>query len=479
MLVSVNCFATQVTLKSFGAVGDGITDDFKSISKASLSLKDYDTLIFEANKNYLVSDKILIGVSCILIGNDATITPTDSFMRRGGICLSVGKGLSNAAVTGLVAIKGASDITLPTTITVKVGDIIQFLSPDVLYAFRPELASYDYHRGQYGVVTNVGDNNKITISTPFFDSLNVNSIAVFKSCNGIKVSGLKFDLTKQPDTKNPVIALAIKATNSTLENCTFTGNEFGFCAVQIDGENSIVTGCTIKDFFNIQGFAGGRLGYGINAACNNILVTKNTITNCKHCFTTAARKFVVCKIKVFQNTFSEDTLKAISQIGSVNPKFDYAGTVDIHSGVADAIIISENTIHSQGRAFFIRNGRAAILNNKVFQNGNPVGLIGLEERPIESLLIENNTIELSSTGSPYILGKYLSLATDPGYIKNVVISQNTITNGSLFVNSVCKFNIDGLLVENNILNNCKVMDLTKSDSSVIFNNIKVQNNTSH
>ncbi|MEO5893980.1 MAG: hypothetical protein ABIQ31_27225 [Ferruginibacter sp.] len=472
----MNCYSSVVTLKSFGAKGDGLTDDIISITKATQILKDGDTLIFDANKNYLVGGKIVISVSCTILGNYATITPTDSFMRAGGIFLSVGKGLSNTAVSGLTAVKGANTITLPSTIkNVKPGDLIQFLSPDLLYSFRADLASFNYSKGQYAIVKNVAGDN-ITISTPFFDSFNVNTVAVFKNCDSTRIYNLTFNLSKQPDTKNPFIALAIRGTNSTVEKCSFKGNEYAFCAIQVDGENSTIKYCTIKDFFNVQGYSGGRLGYGINAACNNITIAKNTISNCKHGFTTAARKFVVSNIKVLQNTFTEDTLKPIFKFGSVNAQTDYAGTIDIHAGVSDVVLISENIIHAQGRAFFVRNGKAFILSNEIYQHGNPVGLIGVEERPVETLLIQKNNLNLSDSGS-YLIGKYLSLADDALYMKNTIIRQNTCSNGWLFYNSSCKFDIDGLLIEKNIMKNSKVIYLLKSDSSVIFNNIETQTNT--
>jgi parallel beta-helix repeat protein len=86
----------SVSVKDFGAVGDGVADDTAAIQAAFSSLSANSNIVFP-NGNYVISDSITCSTSALrIIGTGATITQTGSFKKSLNI-----NACSNVRVEGL------------------------------------------------------------------------------------------------------------------------------------------------------------------------------------------------------------------------------------------------------------------------------------------------------------------------------------------------------------------------------------------
>jgi hypothetical protein len=458
----------SINVKWFGAIGDGITDDSNALIKMTSSLKEGDRVSFEKNKIYYITQSINIYYGVVIEGNNATIKPSISLINSGGSSLYIGSQIASiSSLTGLNSVKNSNSITLPSGITTKIGDLIQFLSNDISYGFATGLESFNYKHGQYSVVTKVTGQD-IVLSTPFYENYNINSIIVNKGFTSCEVSGLNFDLTNTPNSLTYFAALNIKGTNVNILNCTFNGNDYAHTAIFVEGENFIINNNRVSNFFNIQGISGGgRLGYGVANYANNTATYNNTIVDCKHGYTTGPRNYAISGASIYGNTITENYSRTVGTLGVVNVTNEYAGSIDAHAGVSDVVLIYNNKINCQGRAFFIRNGKALIENNEVIQMNNPVAIIGIEEKPITSLRINKNTFNLLDAGTASIIGKYNSLANTTLPLKNIIIDNNSIVNGTIvFDDAMYIRSFENLTISNNICKNTNLISISTNSTNL-------------
>src|SRR6476469_7488577 len=77
LILNTAVVKAPVSVKSYGAKGDGVTDDGAAINKAQHS--GNSTVYFEAGKTYITSDFLSVPSGVTVIGNSATLKPKSTF----------------------------------------------------------------------------------------------------------------------------------------------------------------------------------------------------------------------------------------------------------------------------------------------------------------------------------------------------------------------------------------------------------------
>jgi hypothetical protein len=149
-----------ISVASFGAVGDGVTDDSAAIQAAIDSAPVGSTVTFTAGKTYLLDAGLIVNKSINIDGNGATILMDTSEWPQ-NVALSVDSQFDSQSFTWSQSIAAGTqtfDVAVPTS-DIAVGDTV-FVS----------LGTDPYDSGQpnYGVLATVTQNtgSTITIDTP-------------------------------------------------------------------------------------------------------------------------------------------------------------------------------------------------------------------------------------------------------------------------------------------------------------------------
>jgi hypothetical protein len=149
-----------VSVDSFGAVGDGVTDDSAAIQAAIDSAPVGSTLTFTAGKTYLLDAGLTVNKAININGNGATLLMNTSAWPQ-NIALDVGSQLDSQSFTwsqNITAGTQTFDVAIPTS-EIAVGDkVFVCLGTD----------PYDSSQPNFAVVATVTQNtgSSITIDTP-------------------------------------------------------------------------------------------------------------------------------------------------------------------------------------------------------------------------------------------------------------------------------------------------------------------------
>jgi hypothetical protein len=431
-----------VSVKDFGAVGDGVTDDSTAIQNALNAVSSDGTLEMEAGKTYLLETALSRATGIRINGNGSTIKPSVALMAAGGQAININTRTQNyTAFVPFVSVVDTDTFTIPVGVSFNVGDMLILRSTTSVFV---DFGSLDYMNGMPAQVVSItGGVAKLDMT--FYASFSIDVIEVYAGCKVCEVNDLSFDLSEQPNDTDPFVGLRMSANSIHINGGKFKGNQFAFDGMNIRGHNVIVENAVFEDWLNTQGTStGGRNGSGIGVDANNTLVTHCKFYNCKHSAAAAgSRDYVVRGYTVENNLIVEDFSRAAG---------DYTGSIDCHSGHLGPFTCRNNYIYCRGVAFLVRNKSVVIAGNVVVQASTSTSvLINTSEQDLDNLVISGNTITLATAAGGAAL---IGCAATSSFLelKNVVIRDNNITNGRLLTASNAGAKLTNILIQGNTIN---------------------------
>ena len=433
----------SVSVKDFGATGDGVTDDTAAIQAALDSLSAGQSLVFPAGHTFKIVNAT---------GSGATIVDRRASAVSGGTLYALNSSADNITIVIDGIVEGTSpldDIIRLTGnhVTVKgsgkianiSGEFLDTNSTDVLLQWRPSNLVLS---GDNCLVSGLVIEDQATVG--IYDKGNNNKI---ESC--IFVGG--------PTTHGAgTVQFGIQQTVSgdtryggTVSNCTFkrsTGNGACYSGVFSVCKDAIFIGCTFDDLL--------EHGVYLNA-------TDNVVTGC-----------------VFRNIQTGAGLQSFDGVTAVSNKFIDCSFGSILVQRPNDTVISSNSIVNSGlSAIAIRRGNAdtssavyrnlVISDNSITFSGSQSAIDIAVEAELEQVNITSNTVYSTSSENTY--GPIRIDAITAGVGRYLNFSDN-IVNGS---------NIYGLYLrryENSSVKNNTFIDVNKTTTDLavrFFNCSKV------
>jgi len=454
--------STLISVKDFGAVGDGVTNDAPAIQAAINALSDGGELRFESNKTYLVESGLTVNKSIRIIGNKSAIKGSSTLMATNG---SVLMDIKNRKSTNSVSVSIPDNdnvFTIPSGVSVEAGDMVLFTSTDI---YRANSVA-NYYKGQWVRIDRVDGTTAYTAGMFLIGTYTATTMEVYKPLDKTSIYGLQFDLSLT-DESNPLLTTGLSYIGAGIlvDNCDFKGNSNAGVALRVLGENANITNSTFSDFLNLQGIGGsGRLGYGVSTGSNGTNIRGCFFNDCKHSCTASVRTYVtVGQFVVDGCTFNESYTTDPNQ---------FIATLDTHVGLRDRALFINNTINCLKRAFAIANGRVHIHNNVV--NNKVAGIV--------CITIGETLSDFKVTGNKFSFttGTYLFQFDDYAVdgVSNLLVAENTFTGGGLILWGDRAITIKNVIISNNSFADSNVflnIDPT-NDSDFKMENWIIENN---
>jgi hypothetical protein len=420
----------MTNVKDFGAIGNGIADDTIAIRNALNACPEGGTVYFEPGKTYISNPLVSKNASVIDL-QGSTLRRKSPFSSSGGgtlLDLNV-KSNINYSNLNIQVLKNENKFTAPN-INAQIGDLVLFNSIEI----HTLSDSGNYTHGQYSVITNI-DNNTYYLSTPFYDNYTVNSITISKVNPSISIINGILDGSQTPNESISNTVLRIIGVNISVKNIIFKGSYYSGTLMSVGGENAIIENC----HFNTC--RGKKYGYGTNLIGNNLTVQNSIYTDCKHAFTSAARKTVAIKLTLRDSIFFESD---IDPAGS-----NFTGTIDYHSGVAGVCVIDNVEVYSFRRFLQTRSKMAEykIYNSKFTIMRNTTNIdscITGGEVDLANLSFYNCKFNLTDNCSLF----RTNADAFSSEINNIILDSCTINKGSILKGQ--------MPIKNSVIRNCEI-----------------------
>lgn len=354
--------ATVRNVESYGAKGDGTTNDTAAIGNAIAALQPGDTLLFPCatGNTYLIQSQLTINVTDVIVDGSSCAIIKDTYSNtgvpNGRVMVIGGNGTSLYATYGSsVALSGvANEMSTSfgtiTSLGVNPGDYIYLCQGGTDGSATPGASCP--RSGTNGICDPAGCRGEI---------LKVASV----SGNTVTVT------TSLHDTYDPVANSAVAQrissplTGITVRNITFDGsgtNAYGLVLAGV--AYSTVTGVTAK---NVQGaaiFGGGNF----NVSWSNISITQAGSEDCG----AAAHFEQQGNLALNMISVSQENQQGPSGSGTC---FISAGAFGFElSGSANSTIanLTVDATSAKGRPFKLTAGRWNTLSSVTVQNGSSV-----------------------------------------------------------------------------------------------------------
>jgi hypothetical protein len=300
-----------VSVKDFGAVGDGVTDDTAAINAALTALVAGGTLLFPPG-TYKVTSTINKtfnnGAMVNLVGYGAKIDGTSVVGSVAGdtTLVTLGGARLTGVALGTSASKYATSITTATAISAAVNDIALITSSDL---WNPTRAYY--YKGEFIEMRGISGTT-IDCHTALFDSYTNSTTTVYAlSMPTVVVEGLEVVMNANQTalvvaySRNPTIR------NTKVHGARYTGIEFKYCFGGSIENNEVYDAW----------YSGTGTSYCVGVAtCQNVVVNGNNLTEARHCITGGG--WEPCRNVIYSNNVctvhpSEPTTNAIDQHGNM------------------------------------------------------------------------------------------------------------------------------------------------------------------
>lgn len=399
-----------VSVKDFGAVGDGITNDTVAIQKA---LDNGGSCITFPNGMYLISSTLTPSSNQQLIGLGGTITMTNGTFAD-GIYIN---GKSNVKVDGL-SIIGASggnsfdraiNINASTNVVVE-NCLIQDIGKEAL---TPNEWGNGIEIGGSSVNTKIINNTIKNIKG--YGQYRGDGITVRSSFDTL-IQGNTIDTNRRMQIAVIDDAVDVKIVGNHLLNGYLAGIDVEPNSVNTTGE-IIIQGNTIRNFGIKPGGTIGAQFYGIDLQSNefdNISVVGNIISaenaqaiSCIHGQNSA--KFATITGNVLwcngfadgMTLYSGNGFKNLVISGNIIREFAVNGIIGDKNG---NVVVDSNILESSQAtaAFGIRMSTGSIDPTYVTITGNNVKIVsavinaGISTQGLNGLVIGNNAVTVSS-----------------------------------------------------------------------------------
>lgn len=402
-------FSEFVSVKDFGAVGDGVTDDTAAIQAAINSVPRGGCLKFNEAKIYRITSTLL-GYDISIDGAGSQIVSVGNFAQ---IRIRNDKGVLS---TSFSVTKNQFVFDIGVSNNIEVGDIVTFSSNT------PRLTIAQYNHGFHATVINVSE-NIITVDRSAYENFTVNSITVYGKSNGVTIKNLVSSQTITAPSGVP--AFNVVGNNVLFLGCKVVSeNENGARGILALGTNIKVLNCYFQGFLNINGDGGGgRVGYGSELFGNNLSWENCSFVECKHGQSSGGRGAVDTNVSVRGCYFFARNINVGHQI-------------DVHAGVLDVFIAENNYVDTWEACIGVRNGVARIHGNTLKKSSTTGPYFRIFEQTATDIVFSKNNVSGQPSNVVFLSG---AQAQDPNALQNLTISGNVIdgspilqiTNGSI------------------------------------------------
>jgi hypothetical protein len=243
-------FRDVVSVKDFGAVGDGIADDRAAIIAAIAAVPVNGTIYFPDGR-FLISSKIFVFKSVNFVGSGQATLVGD-----GDKIFDVTPATSVLTTTATAIAGNGYTITLASVAGIVPGQILEIFDPLTPWPY-DTTASGVY--GETNTVRSVDTStNVVTLGMPVASAYNTGiTVKAWTPIEDMRVENLNFErLTKTPNTASGMTGFALK--NACISKCTFDG--FGATCLGISySSHTRVLGCSFQNSY----YPGIGLGYGV------------------------------------------------------------------------------------------------------------------------------------------------------------------------------------------------------------------------
>ena len=419
-----------VSVKDFGAVGNGIADDTAAIQAAFTSVPNGGTITFPF-ATYRITDSINIAASDIsIIGNDSIIDATDMTVlpQRGeGVFRFVRPSTDVTTTLASTAVAGAVQITVASSTGMAVGDLIRCISNKTQYRNSTAIANYNDQN-----IIKAISGNIITLEHSLAYDLNITSntvsITAVEPIQNLKVSGLKFlgagEYFTNPGGTGGASQMGLYflgCRNITVSDCSFTGiqgasiwceyaNNVDISHCYFEGYNQSVVPDAFTAFYAVF-VVRGRNARVTQCACLRIrhmcdsaewydFLQANNVAQSTHLSAFGAHEEtynLIVANNISYNCYAGAVIRSLTSIITGNTFYGgpltVAGISTMVMNVADPeqaeLIITDNRIEDN-------NGNAIILNLATdylqIANNYLKGAITIYDGSYDNVSIKNNTI---------------------------------------------------------------------------------------
>jgi len=364
-----------ISVKDFGAIGDGFADDTTKIQAALTAAKG--TTLYFPKGTYVVTSKLTVPVDTHILGAGPESTVIDAsgatissialiYAAGAGVSASLG-GSPTGAITA-----GDLTITLTSAPSLNPGDLIILHDP-ANGSWNP--VDNTYRKGEFLIVKSLSG-AVITLTSAVIDDYPGTAEVYSVSTTSTTIRDLKI-IGNTADTANlPTIRIRY-GRNNIIENVRL--------------QTPTANGIEIKESF---GFTGRRIEIGkyindsgrIQAAgvllvnCQYCRVADSILISDRHGASLSGGGLVVTRFSVFENNYIASRVSAAA---------DFHGHEEF-SGYRN------NYIVGGGTAFNLSGARNFIVGNDVYEGNSATTLINWESVISVETLIQGNRFTLSN-----------------------------------------------------------------------------------
>jgi len=363
-----------VSVKDFGAVGDGVADDTVAIQAAFSARFGVEF----PRGVYRVTSTISVDRNISVYGNNSRIVASQTpFIVRPNITTSV----TSISLTG--GDETCSAAALPG---VQVGSTVTFRSNSVRYNAG---AGLEYYYGQTVKIVRINAGTAY-FYPGIFASFTVDNVDVADPCEGTSFQDLDIDIRTAPTS---AMGLDLEGSTVKVSNVNVIGNKIEWTylfggseqsqRVGINVDKSVdvtIQNCNVR---NIR-WTGSSWGYGIAASGSNIEMKGGTSHGCRHATESGQRSYVSVNVRI-------DGI--IAEKDDTIPDWIYA--VGAHANVVN-LTIANCAVYGKGMLIAVRGGQGSIVGNALYQNktfsfADGEGTVAFQEMGISSATIAGNT----------------------------------------------------------------------------------------
>jgi hypothetical protein len=430
-----------VSVKDFGAVGDGTTDDTAAIERADAVLVLGGEILFGRGETYLCESTVNIVNAGSLNLNGSTIKASSAITSE----LVLWQRLLNSYsapsdFTAFSVTQNASSFTIPAGVSLSVGDVVKLRSNT------DRITQYKHG----ALVTILGVSGGVAyVNIPFYGGFQVDEIRRFKGFAKMELSNGFIDMTLVGSAPAFTVGVRVLGSNIFVHGCTFTGSLYAGMGLMVEGDGALIENCKAVGFRNTQGLpGGGRIGYGIGCYGNNTIVHGCTLINNKHGIASGSRELVSMNV-IYKNCFVYEDASATAS--------DYTGSLDMHYNCSGVLLIEDCHVIGHSRLLSLRAPGIVVRGGDYAQSVGDAFLVEGFEAPYSNLRIEGIKFFIAKPQFA-LLGISGSTADPVNAIENVSIINCTARADSLgsMVETTRATPVTNLTIEGNRFNGGKI-----------------------